>query len=86
MANVIVVDAVVLLIEDIFHTHAWHHIEPLRHVEGVGGVDAPNAISWSVLIVGIECFALQASVQIHIQGVAIPSLIVVERQGASMAH
>ena len=43
MANVIVVDAVVLLIEDIFHTHAWHHIEPLRHIESVGSVDAPNA-------------------------------------------
>ena len=71
------VDTAIHTVENVVDTDGWLQKHPFGNVECMGGIEVPDAIAWCVLIAWIVGLALQTSVQVDIQPVTFPCVVIV---------
>ena len=74
-------------VEDVIHTDTWFEEGPLHHIETMRGMQVPHTKAWGILVsTSIIGLRLQTAVQIDIQTISAPRVVVVGIDGSSMTN
>ena len=80
------VDATIDAVEEVVDAKAWIHLKVTGQRKMEGGVQVPEAKTGSVLIAArVVGLRLQASVQVDVQGVTAPVVVIVGGDGGGVA-
>ena len=71
------VDATIHSIEEVVYSDGRFYECPLRDIECVGSIEVPDTITRCIFVGRIISFALQTSVQVHIQLIISSCVVIV---------
>lgn len=79
------VDAAVHLVEDVVDADARLQVQVLQAVNRVAGVEVPDAVAGRILVVGIVGLGLHAAIDVYIQPIVAPTMVIVGGDSGRMA-